>query len=41
MLDKLDEKLVELDWKQANENVAVKLLADDNELYVLANSKDR
>jgi hypothetical protein len=38
---KLEDKLVDLDWKQANENVAVKLLAEDNELYVLAKSKDR
>jgi hypothetical protein len=41
MLAKLEDKLVDLDWKQANENVAVKLLAEDNELYVLAKSKDR
>jgi len=41
MLNKLEYKLVELDWKQANDNVVVKLLAQDNELYVLAKSKDR
>lgn len=41
MLTKLEDKLVDLDWKAANENVAVKLLAEDNELYVLARSKDR
>ena len=41
MLNKLENKLVELDWKHANDNVAVKLLAEDNELYVLAKSKDR
>ena len=41
MLNKLEYKLVELDWKQANYNVVVKLLAQDNELYVLAKSKDR
>ena len=40
-LNKLEGKLVELDWKQANYNVKVKLLAQDNELYVLAKSKDR
>jgi hypothetical protein len=40
-LTELEDKLVDLDWKQANENVAVKLLAQDNELYVLAKSKDR
>jgi len=41
MLNKLEGRLLELDWKQANDNVAVKLLAEDNELYVLAKSKDR
>ncbi len=41
MLNKLEYKLVELDWKPANDNVVVKLLAQDNELYVLAKSKDR
>ena len=41
MLNKLEGKLLDLDWKQANDNVAVKLLAEDNELYVLAKSKDR
>lgn len=41
MLNKLEDKLVDLDWKQANDNVKVKLLAQDNELYVLAKSKDR
>ena len=41
MLNKLEYKLVELDWKRANDNVVVKLLAQDNELYVLAKSKDR
>jgi len=41
VLNKLEGKLLELDWKQANDNVVVKLLAEDNELYVLAKSKDR
>ena len=41
MLNKLEDRLIELDWKQANDNVVVKLLAEDNELYVLAKSKDR
>jgi len=41
MLNKLEDKLLDLDWKQANDNVMVKLLAEDNELYVLAKSKDR
>lgn len=40
-LAKLEDKLVDLDWKAANENVSVKLLAEENELYVLAKSKDR
>jgi len=40
-LNKFEDRLVDLDWKQANDNVAVKLLAEDNELYVLAKSKDR
>jgi transposase len=41
MLNKLEGKLLDLDWKQASDNVMVKLLAEDNELYVLAKSKDR
>lgn len=41
MLNKLEGRLTELGWKQANDNVEVKLLAEDNELYVLAKSKDR
>lgn len=41
MLNRLEEKLLDLDWKHANDNVVVKLLSDDNELYVLAKSKDR
>ena len=41
MLTKLEDKLVDLDWKAANDNVYVKLLAEDKELYVLAKSKDR
>jgi transposase len=41
MLTKLEDKLVDLDWKAANDNVDVKLLAEDNELYVLAKSKER
>jgi len=41
MLNELEDKLASLDWKDANENVAVKLLAQDNELYILAKSKDR
>jgi len=41
MLSKLEDKLMGLDWKQANDNVVVKLLSEDNELYVLAKSRDR
>jgi hypothetical protein len=41
MLTKLEDKLVGLEWKAANDNVEVKLLAQDKELYVLAKSKDR
>jgi transposase/Zn finger protein HypA/HybF involved in hydrogenase expression len=41
MLNKLEVKLLDLDFKRANDNVVVKLLAEDNELYVLAKSKDR
>jgi len=41
MLNKYEDKNVELEWKQVNDNVVVKLLAEDNELYVLAKSKDR
>jgi hypothetical protein len=40
-LTKLQDNLVDLDWKQANENVAVKLIGEDNQRYVLAKSKDR
>jgi len=40
-LAKLEGKLLDLDWRQANDNVLVKLLAEDNELYVLAKSNDR
>jgi hypothetical protein len=41
MLSKLEDKLVDLNWRQVNDNVMVKLLSEDNELYVLAKSKDR
>ena len=41
MLARLEDKLVDMDWKAANENVSVKLMAEDNELYVPAKSKDR
>jgi transposase len=41
MLDRFEDKLLDLGWKRANDNVVVKLLSNDNELYVLAKSKDR
>ena len=41
MLNKFEDRLIELDWKQANDNVVVKLLVEENELYVLAKSRDR
>lgn len=41
MLNRFEDKLLDLDWKRANDNVVVKLLSNDNELYVLAKSKDR
>jgi transposase len=41
MLNKFEDKLLDMDFQRANDNVAVKLLAQDNELYVLAKSKDR
>jgi len=40
-LNKVEGKLLELDWKQANYNVKVKLLTQENELDVPAMSKDR
>jgi transposase len=40
-LGKLEAELLALDWQQAREGVAVKLLPKDGELYVLARSRDR
>ena len=40
-LDDLEAKLPALPWRQVNENVQVKLLVEDNELYVLAQSVGR
>lgn len=40
-LSKLEDRLVKLPWRQVRDDVAVKLLADGNELYVLAKSKRR
>ena len=41
MLNKFEDKLLDMDFQRANDNVAVKLLPKGNELYVLAKSKDR
>jgi transposase len=41
LLGKYEEKLLALPWQVAREGVSVKLLAQDKELYVLAESKDR
>ena len=40
-LSQLEEKLTELPWQKAREGVAVKLLPEEGELYVLAESEDR
>lgn len=40
-LNKLQEQLVDLPWQCVHENVRVKLVVTDGELYVLAQSKDR
>jgi len=40
-LRKLEKDLVERPWEQVHEGVQVKLLEQDNELYVLARSADR
>ena len=40
-LSRLEKSLVERPWKQARENVAVKLLPQDGELYVYVESRDR
>jgi len=40
-LDKLEESLTNLPWHQARQDVRVKLLAEDGELYVLAQSQAR
>jgi len=41
LLSKYEEKFLALPWQVAREGVSVKLLAEDKELYVLAESKDR
>jgi transposase len=40
-LSQYEQKLAGLPWQAAREGVSVKLLAEDQELYVLAESKDR
>jgi transposase len=40
-LTKLEQALTAKPWQKARENVAVKLLPQDDELYVFAESKDR
>jgi len=40
-LNKLQEELVDLPWQCVHENVRVKLVVRDGELYVLAQSKNR
>ena len=41
MLGKLEQKLTALPWQQARQDVRVKLLAQDGEVYVLAQSQAR
>lgn len=40
-LTKLEKKLTSLPWQRARDGVEVKLLAEEGEVYVLAQSKDR
>jgi transposase len=40
-LTRLQKRLTELDWQQARPGVRVKLLAEDAELYVFAESRER
>lgn len=40
-LNKLEQKLLPLPWAEVHENLTVKLLKHDGELYVLASSRDR
>ncbi|MGC2462597.1 MAG: IS1634 family transposase [Steroidobacteraceae bacterium] len=40
-LTRLEQRLVALPWQQARSGVQVKLLEDDGELYVFAESRDR
>ena len=40
-LSQLEEKLTQLPWQKARAGVSVKLLPEEGELYVLAESQDR
>lgn len=40
-LNRLEKHLIEKPWRKAREGVEVKLLAQDEELYVFAQSADR
>jgi hypothetical protein len=40
-LNKLEKELLPLPWAEVHENLTVKLLKQDGELYVLASSRDR
>lgn len=40
-LNKLEKELLPLPWAEVHENLTVKLLSHDGELYVLASSRDR
>jgi hypothetical protein len=40
-LDELEAELLDLPWQQVHENVRVKLLVEDGDLYVLAQSTGR
>jgi hypothetical protein len=40
-LNKLEKELIPLPWAKVHENLTVKLLKQDGELYVLASSRDR
>ena len=40
-LSQFEQKLAQLPWQVAREGVSVKLLVEGQEMYVLAESKDR
>jgi len=41
LLSKLEQRLIDKSWEQVHDGVTVKLLEQENELYVLARSADR